>query len=768
MNAFPIALQLKDGTVCNGLFVTDMTIATQFMPVPPSPNGVVYTGGPPSVTWTAAISNYLGLTSSLTLNVDALALPGAATVTLNGTLPSGWAFDGTNLTYNGTTVNATPTTGLSFTASYLGVTANSNTFSVQGSGVAATDNVAPTVPVALSATLASPSGVNLAWFPSNDPNNAGGWTGLLQGSSPGAYQLQRSVNGGAFSNLATVAAVTKGLQIATAPAQDIGSPAQAGSTVLSAGGSTFTMTGFGTQFYGTSDQGQLGGAFPVTGNFTATWCVQSCTNAGTAFGKCGLDCRTINPTDSVNGPGSAHVFAQTSTLPGGQGAGIDYRATQGASTSTIGLVKNGVSSNLYMMLSRSGASQNVWTLHASGNPALLATPGALVGSLNQSMPAQLYLTPACAGSGSETACVITNFCITQDNVLQYADTSANVAGDTYAYQVNCTDGNSNTSAYSAQTSVTISAGGLPAYITGLVGGGNVLVGQHTNYWDSNPLDTLNSLQTQTGQNPAIIGVGPDLNSTELVSVGTTGGTYGGIALANQFISQGYIVLVSLWPGNPLNGATMWGGSQGTTPLAAANFANITSPGTNEYNAFQTWLANVYATLKLINGPFLFRVFFEMDGTWFWYGNQSSTQFVAMWQLAHNYLAPKLPNMQWCFAPNYSVSASQFNAYYPGSSFVDLVGLDNYGNAAANSALESACQATGKPAMFFEFGAGLVNNISADSVNNLTSFQNVRNNYPYFIGCVWWCQSTALANQNNASGVMSNANAIVRSGLPSGI
>jgi len=160
-----------------------VVLATQFMSVAPSANGVIYTGGPPAVTW-QQVPNFLAQSASVSINVKAsYVTPAGATVTLNGVLPAGWAYSSvTNLlTYDGVTVNGTPTTGLSFTASFLGASANSNSFSVQGAGVSSADTLAPTIPIALSASAISASGAQVSGIMPSDPNQPGHvWKGLSQ------------------------------------------------------------------------------------------------------------------------------------------------------------------------------------------------------------------------------------------------------------------------------------------------------------------------------------------------------------------------------------------------------------------------------------------------------------------------------------------------------------------------------------------------------------------------------------------------------------
>jgi mannan endo-1,4-beta-mannosidase len=308
---------------------------------------------------------------------------------------------------------------------------------------------------------------------------------------------------------------------------------------------------------------------------------------------------------------------------------------------------------------------------------------------------------------------------------------------------------------------------LLAYMTSLstIAGAHILIGQHTNYWDSVPTDDITGLAAQTGKHPAIVGV--ELEGA-FSPEGVAGGPYDGIGLANSYLSQGYIVLISDWPGSPQNGNPMWNQSNPpSTPMPAANFANITTPGTAEYAAFQTYLQQLASALKQIDGPFLFRPYLEQNGNWFWWGSQKPSQFAAMWQMEHDYLvAQGLTNMAWVFAANTGVG--NYSTYYPGSEYVDVVGLDAYPPSAGDAQAWQELGALGKPEIYAEAGATLVSEseqAGADTLDNSALLSVVQRNFPQVVGVVFWCQSIALDNQNGVAAVMNDPQAITLSALP---
>jgi mannan endo-1,4-beta-mannosidase len=294
----------------------------------------------------------------------------------------------------------------------------------------------------------------------------------------------------------------------------------------------------------------------------------------------------------------------------------------------------------------------------------------------------------------------------------------------------------------------------------------ILAGQHTNYWDSVPTDDITGLVNQTGKTPAIIGLmangGGD--TTEQVGVATT---YSAVALANQYLAAGSLVMVTEVPASPQNGSTMWGaGAFPSASMPAANFANVTTPGTAEYASFQAYLPKLAAALKQINGPVLFRPFAEQNGTWFWYGNQSPAQFIKMWQAEWSYLTNTagLTNLVWVFATNKGMG--NYAAYYPGAAYVDVLAEDAYPPSASDIDVWTAFAPLNKPEIYAESGATLsVTSVGANTLNNDTVLQTIEASFPGIVGVVVWCQGVALDNQLGAAAFMSDPKIVTAAGLP---
>jgi hypothetical protein len=82
--------------------------------------------------------------------------------------------------------------------------------------------------------------------------------------------------------------------------------------------------------------------------------------------------------------------------------------------------------------------------------------------------------------------------------------------------------------------------------------------------------------------------------------------------------------------------------------------------------------------KAFGLPFLFRPWWEMNGEWFAWGR--SPYFVAAWQHFHDIVEEVgATNVTWAWVPNtiWGDPGSNPAPYYPGSAYVDWVGMDAY-------------------------------------------------------------------------------------------
>jgi len=106
-----------------------------------------------------------------------------------------------------------------------------------------------------------------------------------------------------------------------------------------------------------------------------------------------------------------------------------------------------------------------------------------------------------------------------------------------------------------------------------------------------------------------------------------------------------------------------------------------------YEGWVTNLSNFFKSLKSKKGnfiPVIFRPFHEMNGSWFWWGkgNCSPEDYKSLWQETFQLLQEnEVNNLLFAYAPNTLSSPEEFDTYYPGDQYVDILGVDiyNYGD-----------------------------------------------------------------------------------------
>ncbi|WP_255416700.1 glycoside hydrolase family 26 protein [Flavobacterium sp. 81] len=99
------------------------------------------------------------------------------------------------------------------------------------------------------------------------------------------------------------------------------------------------------------------------------------------------------------------------------------------------------------------------------------------------------------------------------------------------------------------------------------------------------------------------------------------------------------------------------------------------------------VASVFLSLKGANGeliPVIFRPFHEFDGSWFWWGANfcSADDYKKVYQFTVDYLknTKGVHNVLYAFSPDNSyTTADNYLSRYPGDKYVDVLGMDNYGD-----------------------------------------------------------------------------------------
>ncbi len=144
-------------------------------------------------------------------------------------------------------------------------------------------------------------------------------------------------------------------------------------------------------------------------------------------------------------------------------------------------------------------------------------------------------------------------------------------------------------------------------------------------------------------------------------------------------------------------------------LLDAQFRDVLTPGTALH---AKWAAQVDAIavplkeLQLAKVPVLWRPYHEMNGDWFWWGGRGADT-AALYKQIHDRLVNHhgLKNLVWVWSVDrVSRPGMEHEKYWPGLEFVDVLGLDVYGNDFAQKyydSLEKLSQ--GKPLALAEVG-----------------------------------------------------------------
>jgi mannan endo-1,4-beta-mannosidase len=149
---------------------------------------------------------------------------------------------------------------------------------------------------------------------------------------------------------------------------------------------------------------------------------------------------------------------------------------------------------------------------------------------------------------------------------------------------------------------------------------------------------------------------------------------------------------------------------------------------------------------------LWRPLHEMNGDWFWWGNQDAATFKNVWIDMYNYFknTKGLNNLIWVYAPDFS--RDNRTAYYPGSSYVDIVGLDAYDdNPEANVTGYDELVALGKPFALAEIGPDTLGTF--DYTKWLSAIKNKFPNTVYFYA---WNDGWSPQRNVNGSTLMNDS------------
>jgi mannan endo-1,4-beta-mannosidase len=192
------------------------------------------------------------------------------------------------------------------------------------------------------------------------------------------------------------------------------------------------------------------------------------------------------------------------------------------------------------------------------------------------------------------------------------------------------------------------------------------------------------VRSVTGSHPAVIGVDfsglsgvpeSNIDNTKKQLQKTIGNTY----------NRGGVVTVSWHFNNPVTATNFYWNDSTASPAVKQII-----PGGSYHDKYKKILGTIASLVNSIKGkdgklvPMIFRPYHEFDGDWFWWGKAHCTidEFKTLWRFTVSYLRDslKVHNFIYAFSPdNRFFTEEQYLERYPGDDWVDMLGVDNYGD-----------------------------------------------------------------------------------------
>jgi mannan endo-1,4-beta-mannosidase len=266
------------------------------------------------------------------------------------------------------------------------------------------------------------------------------------------------------------------------------------------------------------------------------------------------------------------------------------------------------------------------------------------------------------------------------------------------------------------------------------------------------LDQTNQLKNQSGQYPCLLAC----DYGNWVSSANTQVDSSCNNMLKDWWHNGGLVSVGIHMPSPTGGSF-------STKLG--NFGDLTNGGTAVGRAWQDSLKKIGDGLSDLNNAgmvVLWRPFHEMNGDWFWWGNQHAGTFTNVWNYMYNYLVNTrgLDNLIWVYAPDGSRNGN-LTDYYPGDDKVDIVGLDCYtdnpsggdDNVVRNlDAQYNEMLALGKPFAFTEAGP---HDQAGGSFDWEKWIEAIQQRYPKTTYFLAWNDKLGPPQNQNSAGLMNH-------------
>lgn len=197
-------------------------------------------------------------------------------------------------------------------------------------------------------------------------------------------------------------------------------------------------------------------------------------------------------------------------------------------------------------------------------------------------------------------------------------------------------------------------------------------------------ENRSDVKSVTGSHPAVIGVDFSGLSGRPDSIIEKNKNLLRKNIADTY-NRGGITTVSWHFSNPVSGGGFYW--RDTVSKPAVKYIIPGGSGHGIYKKILKTIADLANSIKGNDGklvPMIFRPYHEFDGDWFWWGRSHCTidEFKALWRFTVSYLRDSLQvhNFIYAFSPDNKFNSEEtFLERYPGNEWVDMVGMDNYGD-----------------------------------------------------------------------------------------
>lgn len=267
---------------------------------------------------------------------------------------------------------------------------------------------------------------------------------------------------------------------------------------------------------------------------------------------------------------------------------------------------------------------------------------------------------------------------------------------------------------------------------------------------------IEDLKTNTGKYVGLVGF--DLTNRTYqggTSAENTPACNNITSLSQSFHNAGGIIHLTWHAGNPFTLGNAW-----SAVPAGHTLFELTQTG-NQYNTqWMSWLSAAADCLQWYSNqgiPVIWRPFHEQDGSWFWWGTGSDSDYVLLWKHMFDYFTQTrgLNNLLWVWSPNSYASATKLTAMYPGDSYVDILGIDRYADAATSSSAYNWMNAKGNKVIFFA-EVGKKDGTAAWDTTRITT--EINTYFPNAAGFMAWMKTGtdfSLVGNNNAATLMND-------------